>query len=148
MRSSVTPAESGYRFGACRRNIRVSALHPISYAHAEDLAAVRAFVAARATTEGLPPERVTMLALAISELATNTLQHTNGGGRVQGPAEGGQLVYNIIDAAPADSLRWGQTMPSPGVIRGRGLAIVERICDIVDVSPTAEDIRMQVRLKL
>jgi anti-sigma regulatory factor (Ser/Thr protein kinase) len=120
----------------------------ISYVRADDLAAVRAFVAARATAEGLPPQRVALLTLAISELATNTLQHTDGGGQVQVLVQDGQLVYNVTDTAPTDSLPQRRGMPTPAAIRGRGLAIVEHICDVVDVAPAAEGTRVQIRLNL
>ncbi|MEJ3747583.1 ATP-binding protein [Actinomycetes bacterium KLBMP 9797] len=119
----------------------------LAYARAGDLAAVRAFVAARATAEGLPPERVSMLTLAISELATNTLQHTAGGGRVRVWVDGKQLVVDVVDGGPG-ALPLGRGMPAPDALRGRGLAIVERLCDVVEVSTGAEGTRVRVRVNL
>jgi serine/threonine-protein kinase RsbW len=109
---------------------------------------VRAFVADRATARGLPAERVELLTLAISELVTNTLQHTGGGGRVQVLRDGGQVVCNVIDSAPATAFRLGRGMPAAEAMRGRGLAIVEQICDTVAVFPAAEGTRVEVRLSL
>src|SRR5690349_5140003 len=101
-----------------------SAPQTLAYAYADDLGAVRAFVAGCAQAAGLPPERAEMLTLAISELTTNTLQHTTGGGRVQVWVHDGQLVCEVADAAPANSLHFGNRMPPADAIRGRGLAIV------------------------
>ena len=55
----------------------------MAYQVATDVRALRAFVSAGALARGLPAERVELLTLAVSELATNTLQHTTGGGWVR-----------------------------------------------------------------
>src|SRR4051812_28525441 len=104
----------------------------MSYAEAGDLKAVRAFVAGRASALGRPEGRVGLFTLAISELATNTLQHTAGGGRVRVWADGDQLVCDVVDGG---SLRWFRAgMPAADAVRGRGLAIVERVSDVVEVA--------------
>ena len=114
----------------------------MSYARPADLAGVRAFVRARAGDLGLPERRADLLTLAVSELATNTLQHTAGGGRVRLRAESGRLLCDVIDQGPARVL--GHPMPAAQAIRGRGLAIVESICDEVGIE--AEDGSTCVRL--
>jgi anti-sigma regulatory factor (Ser/Thr protein kinase) len=118
----------------------------MSYAEAGDLRAVREFVANRAAAAGLPPERVDLLTLAISELATNTLQHTGGGGRVSLWVDGGQLVCDVVDGGSLRS--FGRAMPASDALRGRGLAIVERVCDAVDVATVADGTLVRVRLGL
>lgn len=126
----------------------IPAQETISYARAGDLSAVRAFVAARAAALGLSPDRVESLILAVSELATNTLQHTSGGGRVRVWADDGQLVCDVVDGGRADALQLGRTMPPADAVRGRGLTIVEQVCDIVEVSAASEGTRVRVRLNL
>jgi len=116
--------------------------YEMSYDRPADLAEVRAFVRASAGDLGLPERRVDLLILAVSELATNTLQHTAGGGRVRLRAEPGRLLCDVIDQGPVRLL--GRTMPAAQEIRGRGLAIVERICDEVGVE--SEDGSTRVRL--
>jgi anti-sigma regulatory factor (Ser/Thr protein kinase) len=101
----------------------------ISYSEPGDLRAVRAFVTERALALGMPAGRVPVLALAVSELTTNTLQHTTGGGHIRVWAEGDRLVCDVVDGG-ADR-PFGRAMPAAEAIRGRGLAIVERICDAV-----------------
>jgi anti-sigma regulatory factor (Ser/Thr protein kinase) len=118
--------------------------HPdeMSYDRPDDLAGVRAFVRARAGDLGLPERRADLLTLAVSELATNTLQHTAGGGRVRLRVEPGRLLCDVIDQGPLRGL--GRPMPAAQEVRGRGMAIVERVCDEVGIE--AEDGRTRVRL--
>jgi serine/threonine-protein kinase RsbW len=118
----------------------------MSYAAAGDLTAVRAFVAGRALALGLPAGRVELLILAVSELATNTLQHTTGGGHVRIWAHAGQLVCDVVDGGSPRS--FGRAMPAADAIRGRGLAIVQRVCDVVDTATVADGTRVRIRLNL
>jgi serine/threonine-protein kinase RsbW len=114
------------------------------YREPADLAVVREFVCAHAVALGLPAPRAEVLTLAVSELATNTLQHATGGGLVRVWAQDDAVVCDVLDQGPLRSL--GRAMPSADAIRGRGLAIVERLCDEVTVESEAN--RTRVRLKL
>ncbi|MFF0468485.1 ATP-binding protein [Micromonospora zamorensis] len=118
----------------------------MAYQVATDLRALRAFVYAGALARGLPPHRVELLTLAVSELANNTLQHTTGGGRVLLWAESGQLFCDVVDRGPARE--FGQGMPSADSIRGRGLAIVEQVCDEVAVLTGPGETVVRIRLSL
>ncbi|MET0419608.1 MAG: ATP-binding protein [Actinoplanes sp.] len=137
---------------ADRRETRALAEHsPIvadtmAYEVATDLRALRAFVCASAEARGLPPQRVELLALAVSELATNTLQHTSGGGRVRLWAEGDQLFCDVVDRGPARA--FGRVMPAAEAVRGRGLAIVEQVCDEVAVLGGPDETVVRIRLEL
>ena len=116
------------------------------YAVAGDLTAVRSFVADRAAALGLSRERAPLLTVAISELTTNTLQHTSGGGQVWVWADGDQLVCDVVDQGPLRT--FGREMPASDAVRGRGLAIVERICDDVAVFAVTGGTLVRVRLDL
>jgi serine/threonine-protein kinase RsbW len=116
--------------------------YEMSYDQPADLAEVRAFVRASAGDLGLPERRADLLTLAVSELATNTLQHTAGGGRVRLRLESGRLLCDVIDRGPMR--RIDRSMPAAQEVRGRGLAIVERICDEVGIE--SEDGGTRVRL--
>ncbi|MEU4474576.1 ATP-binding protein [Micromonospora sp. NPDC023888] len=118
----------------------------MSYQVATDVRALRAFVSVGALARGLPPDRVELLTLAVSELATNTLQHTTGGGRVRLWAESGQLFCDVVDRGPTRAL--GRRMPAADAIRGRGLAIVEQICDEVAVLTSPGETVVRIRLTL
>jgi serine/threonine-protein kinase RsbW len=118
----------------------------MSYARAADLTAVRDFVYSRACALGLPPPRADLLTLAVSELATNTLQHTTGGGSVRVRAAQGWLVCDVVDRGATRT--FGREMPPADAVRGRGLAIVERICDEVTVAASTEGTRVRLRMRL
>lgn len=120
------------------------------YAVATDLAALRAFVSTRATALGLAEERTELLVLAVSELATNTLQHTGSGGEVTLRAERGRLICDVTDSALDGTVTpvLGRPMPPAGALRGRGLAIVEHICDEVETSVVAGATQVRIRLDL
>jgi serine/threonine-protein kinase RsbW len=116
----------------------------ITYSDAKDLPAVRAFVREQAHRLGLTGERGEMLALAVSELATNTLQHTADGGLVRMGAHDDMVHCDVVDSGPMRVL--GRDMPGPEAIRGRGLAIVEHLCD--EVTAFTEAGRTVVRLRM
>ena len=117
-----------------------------AYAEPGDLAPLREFVRTRAAALGLPEHRADLLTLAVTELATNTLQHTEGGGRVRLWAADGRVFCDVIDGGPVRAL--GRAMPAADSIRGRGLAIVERICDEVGVEAGDEGTRVRLALAL
>jgi serine/threonine-protein kinase RsbW len=119
------------------------------YEAPNDLAAVRAFVRTGALALGLPAGRADLLTLAVSELTTNTLQHTSGGGRVRLWSEAGQLVCDVVcdvvDGGPP--LSFGQ-MPPPESVRGRGLAIVRRVADEVVSLSGPDGTLVRIRMNL
>ena len=104
-----------------------------SYRVPGDLALVRRFVRAESERMGLSRVRADLLAVAVSELATNTLQHTGGGGVVRIWAEPGRVRCEVVDGGVPPG--FGRAMPAADQPRGRGLAIVERICDEVAIHP-------------
>lgn len=118
----------------------------IAYALVSDLAAVRAFVSSRAVALGLEPARADLLTLAVNELATNTLQYTHEGGQVELWTDGGELVCDVVDRGPVRT--FGRGMPPAEAIRGRGLAIVELVCDHVAAFASARGTVVRMRLGL
>ena len=79
------------------QSVPTHAADTMAYQVATDVRALRAFVSAGALARGLSRDRVELLTLAVSELATNTLQHTTGGGWVRLWAEPGQLFCDVVD---------------------------------------------------
>jgi anti-sigma regulatory factor (Ser/Thr protein kinase) len=121
-------------------------LDTLFYREAGDLGAVRAFVRDHALALGLSATRTEMLMIAVNELATNTVQHTTGGGRVTVWSDAGQLVCDVVDQGPPRTFE--RPMPAPDAVRGRGLAIVERICDQVDTVAGPDGTTVRLRLHL
>lgn len=127
-------------------DLSAEAVEGMSYEIPDDLRRVRAFVTERALTLGLSEARIEVLTLAVSELTTNTLQHTSGGGHIRVWAEGGSLFCDVVDKG-ADR-PFGRTMPSAEAVRGRGLAIVERVCDAVHTATVPGGTLVRIRLDL
>lgn len=115
----------------------------MAYSRANELASVRAFVRHCASALGLPADRVAMLTLAVSELTTNTLLHTSGGGLVRLWAEERQIVCDVVDRGPPRS--FGE-MPAADATGGRGLAIVRRVAD--EVATVADGDHTLVRIRM
>ncbi|GGQ50620.1 ATP-binding protein [Couchioplanes azureus] len=118
----------------------------LAYHEPADLSTVRAFVAARAVALGLGDARAELLVLAVSELATNTLQHTAGSGRVRVFAQPGMVVCDVVDQGPLRE--WGRPMPAADALGGRGLAIVAHVCDEVETAAVEDGTRVRIRLRL
>jgi serine/threonine-protein kinase RsbW len=117
-----------------------------AYHEPADLAVIREFVRAESQGAGLSRVRADLLAVAVSELATNTLQHTGGGGVVRIWAEPGRVCCEVVDGG--DLPGFGRAMPAADQLRGRGLAIVERICDEVGVHPDGDGTAVRLGMLL
>ena len=118
----------------------------MAYSEPDHLPAVRAFTQTRAEALGLGPDQVTSLLIAVSELVTNTLQHTTGGGTVRIWAEDGLVTCDVLDGGPMRS--FGRRMPAADADRGRGLVIVERLCDQVSAIAGSHGTTVRLRFAL
>lgn len=105
----------------------------MSYRHPSELARVRRFVTARGAEVGMPPDRLGQLVTAVNELATNTLEHAPGPGTVRMWSEPMALVCQVDDAGHLADPRAGRETPPPDQLRGRGLLLVHKLSDLVQV---------------
>lgn len=119
------------------------AVDDMTYAEVDDLVSVRTFVRSAMADRGLSPARTEMMVLAVTELATNTLQHAAGGGRVRVWGDARQVVCEVADHGARRPL--GQ-MPPADSHRGRGLAIVERVVDDVSTYTGPDGTVVQIRM--
>ena len=108
------------------------------------LADLRAFAAEQARRAGLPERRIADLQIALTELATNSLEHGGGRGvlRIWPTAAG--LAGEVEDhGRPADPLA-GRLPPPETSPRGRGLVIVNHLCDLVRVHTGTDANRIRI----
>jgi anti-sigma regulatory factor (Ser/Thr protein kinase) len=98
-----------------------------------DLPAVRRTVVHWARTCGLSEDQVEALQLAASELATNSVRHGGGGGTVAMWAEPGAAMVEFSDAGQLRDPLAGRRHPSLEQECGRGLYLVNQLCDLVQV---------------
>jgi anti-sigma regulatory factor (Ser/Thr protein kinase) len=100
---------------------------------AGDVPATRRTVAHYARSCGVPQERVEVLELAASELATNSVRHGGGSGSLAMWLEPGAVVVEFSDAGRLLDPLTGRLTPSLDQEGGRGLYLVNQLCDLVAV---------------
>ncbi|MEV6596583.1 sensor histidine kinase [Actinoplanes sp. NPDC051346] len=101
------------------------------------LRAVRRFVVEYADRAGLAPERVADLALAVNELASNTVKYGGGTGELAVWAQDGHLVCQLTDSGHlSDPLAGRIPVPANALNGGRGLLLVHQLCDLVRIHTT------------
>jgi anti-sigma regulatory factor (Ser/Thr protein kinase) len=113
-----------------------------------DLVRVRDFTTTRATAAGMSPRRVADLVLAVDELATNTLRYTSSGGVLRMWREGGSLLCDVADKGHIADPLVGRELPAPDQPGGRGLWLVNQLCDLVQLrsSPGRSVVRVHMRV--
>jgi anti-sigma regulatory factor (Ser/Thr protein kinase) len=102
----------------------------------EDLALVRMFVGERAAHAGFGQERISDLVLAVNELATNSMRHGGGRGLLSVWQENGTLLCEIADRGHIADPLAGRERPPDVRGGGRGLWLVNHLCDLVQVRST------------
>jgi anti-sigma regulatory factor (Ser/Thr protein kinase) len=114
---------------------------------AATLADARHRVRALATSEGLDPASADDLALAVNEVATNSLEHGTDDGHVWLWADQGALYCEVTSPGRIEDPLAGRRAPTPEQVRGRGLWIANAVCDLVQIRTTeaTTTIRLQKR---
>jgi anti-sigma regulatory factor (Ser/Thr protein kinase) len=115
---------------------------------ADDLARLRRDVAARAAEAGLSAERAADLMLAVSELATNSVRHGGGGGTLAAWTDRDAFVCEVRDAGRLEDPLVGRARPVAGQRSGRGMWLVNEVCDLVQVRSTSRGTLVRLHLRL
>ncbi|MET1076094.1 MAG: sensor histidine kinase [Umezawaea sp.] len=119
-------------------------------AFADDLTAVRRFVASTATALGMSSARVDALVIAVNEVATNAVEHGGGAGRVALRRTGHRIVCDVTDTGSASGLDWftGYLHPDPAHPHGHGLWVARQLCDYLQIRvvATGSTIRLHHRI--
>ncbi|HKN94383.1 MAG TPA: sensor histidine kinase [Thermoleophilaceae bacterium] len=111
------------------------------------LPAVRVFVAAHAAAAGLSAERCEDLALALNELATNSIRHGGGSGSLSIWTDHEAVVAEVRDRGQIDRPLAGREQPAPGQVGGHGLWLVNQLCDLMQMRTfsTGSVVRVHMR---
>lgn len=114
---------------------------------AHGLGAIRGLVAQQASRAGLPETVREDLVLAVNELATNSVQYGGGGGTLRIWRELGALVCDVRDRGFISDPLAGRRRPPVDQYGGRGLWLVNRLCDLVQIrsSPDGTVVRVHMR---
>lgn len=111
------------------------------------LASVRGFVYEVAGEAGLTASQTHDVALAVNELATNTVHHGGGEGVVRAWNEEETFVCEVEDGGRIEDPLVGRRRPGHGQRGGRGLWIANQLCDLVQVRSFAEGSTVRVHLR-
>jgi anti-sigma regulatory factor (Ser/Thr protein kinase) len=123
-------------------------------AHSEELGvdpttlhALRGFIEERATRAGLDEERVDDLVYAVNEVVTNSICHGEGRARVNFWVDAdGSVTCEVRDRGWVRDPLAGRIAPRPDRPNGRGLWLVNQLCDLVQLrsSPAGTTLRLHI----
>jgi anti-sigma regulatory factor (Ser/Thr protein kinase) len=86
----------------------------------------------------VPTKRARDLTLSVSEIATNSIRHGGGAGKLALWREDGALVCDLRDHGVISDPLVGLIRPTPDRLGGRGLWFVRQLCDLVQIRSTPE----------
>ncbi|HVF74986.1 MAG TPA: sensor histidine kinase [Acidimicrobiales bacterium] len=109
---------------------------------------VRGFVSRHAMACGLAPLRIDDLVLAVHELATNSLRHGGGEGTVRLWRDGSAVVCEVRDTGVINEPMIGRYRPAAEQEGGRGLWLVNQLCDLVQVRSSAAGSIVRLRMNV
>jgi anti-sigma regulatory factor (Ser/Thr protein kinase) len=98
-----------------------------------ELSQVRALVLEHARTAGLTEARANDLVLAVSEVAANTVRHTQSHGTLTIWHDADEIVCEMHDGGTIADPLAGRRRPAPDALAGHGLWLVHQVCDLVEL---------------
>ena len=121
---------------------------PVFHTYRTDLSKVRALVMQQARAAGLTESRANDLVLAASEVAANTLRHTDSSGTLAIWHDQHEIVCEIHDEGKITDPQAGQRRPAADATGGHGLWLVRQVCDLVELrsDQTGTTIRMHMKI--
>lgn len=111
------------------------------------LTGLRGFVEERGTRAGLDEERVDDLVYAVNEVVTNSLCHGEGRARVSfWVDDDGSVICEVRDRGWVRDPLAGRIAPRADRPNGRGLWLVNQLCDLVQLrsSPAGTTLRLHI----
>jgi anti-sigma regulatory factor (Ser/Thr protein kinase) len=111
-----------------------------------EVLSVRDFVQRSARAAALDEARGDDVLLAVTELCTNTLRHGPGAGMLRAWTEGRELVCEVTDTGTIADPLAGRHKASPYAETGRGLFLVNQVCDLVQMRSDATGTTIRVRV--
>ena len=147
-RASAEYAGRGVVPSLCDRPLAPVPTGAARLGYRDDLRAVRDTVTSCAAEAGLAPGRTTDLVLAVSEVAANTLRHTEQPGTLCVWRSGGEIICQVTDSGQITDPLVGRRRPAADSFRHGGLWVVNQVCDLVELrsGPDGTTVRMHVRL--
>lgn len=97
------------------------------------LGTARALAREEAERAALSQERAADIAIAVGELAANSVRHGGGEGDLRVWLEPGALVVEVEDEGFMEDPMVGRVRPDPSSEGGRGLWMANQLCDLVQI---------------
>jgi anti-sigma regulatory factor (Ser/Thr protein kinase) len=94
---------------------------------------VRAFAEQAARSLRLGPEGVENVVFAAGELTANSVLHGGGGGTIAAWSDSDSVILEVRDAGVVDNPLVGRLRPNVDESRGRGLWLVNQLCNLVQI---------------
>jgi anti-sigma regulatory factor (Ser/Thr protein kinase) len=110
-----------------------------------DLAEIRCFARTELLRLGVSGLAVDDLVLAVDEAATNAMLHGSGSADVRIWREAAQVVCEVVDYGTFDEPLAGRRRPGLDWTSGRGVWLMNQVCDLVEVRPTDEGTVVRLR---
>jgi anti-sigma regulatory factor (Ser/Thr protein kinase) len=113
----------------------------------QNLRDVRDLVTDQAKLAGLPEPRAVDFVLAASEVAANTLRHTQGGGTISLWITPAELLCQLDDTGHIKDVLAGRRPPDHDHPGGQGLWLVNKVCDLVELrtGPGRTTVRLHIQ---
>jgi anti-sigma regulatory factor (Ser/Thr protein kinase) len=118
------------------------------HTYRSDLSKVRALVLQHARKAGLTEGRANDLVLAVSEVAANTLRHTQSPGTLAIWYDEHEIVCEVHDEGRISDQLVGYRMPAPDARGGHGLWIVRQVCDLVELNSDGNGTTVRMHMAL
>jgi anti-sigma regulatory factor (Ser/Thr protein kinase) len=114
-----------------------------------DLAQIRQWVNAQASSHGVSRDRLDDLALALHEICTNSIRFGGGRGTLSVWIADGSLICDVADRGRIDDLLVGRVLPPLDGLGGRGVWLANQLCDLVQLRSGDDftQVRLHTRLR-
>lgn len=99
---------------------------------------MRRLAADAAVQAGLAKGRADDLVLAVSEIVTNSVRHGGGSGTFAIWVSGAGVICEVADTGRIEHPLAGRQRPGPDQAGGRGLWLVNQLCDLVQIRVAAQ----------
>jgi anti-sigma regulatory factor (Ser/Thr protein kinase) len=112
-----------------------------------DLGRLRSLVWHQATATGLGEERAGDAVTAVGEIVSNSVRHGGGHGVLRIWPTTDALICEVSDRGRLDQPLVGRYRPGSTALGGRGLWMVNQLCDLVQMRtlPTGTTVRVHIR---